>query len=308
VSRTARSAAIVLVALSVGVTAAACGSSRSTSPAASTSAASSSNAPSASTASGSGPADVLSAGSLQDLMDKAVVPDFHAATGYTEVDFSAGSSDLASDIKGKVKQGDVFISASPTVNTTLMGAANGSWVSWYATFATSKLVLGYNVKSKFAADLTTMPWYKVVTLPGFRLGLTPPASDPKGVLAVEALDNTAKSQNVPALTAIGAKTSNQFPETNLEAEVESGQLDAGFFYLAEANSASIPTVALTGVNLAATYTITVLNGAPHPAAADAFVTYLLGPGQADLTKYGFTLSSPITVTGTAPAALSSVLS
>jgi len=257
----------------------------------------------------SGNVDVLSAGSLQDLMEKAVEPGFHSATGYTEVDFSDGSSDLASDIKGKVRQGDVFVSASQATNATLEGSSNGDWVSWYATFATSKLAIGYNPKSKFAADLKTKPWYDVVTMSGFRLGLTPPASDPKGVLAVEALDGTAKARHLPALSSIGKDSSNQFPETNLEAEVESGQLDAGFFYLAEANSAGIPTVPLTGVNLKADYTITVLNKAAHLAAADAFVAYLLGPaGRSEMGRYGFKVVSPPALRGSGvPAALRSVI-
>jgi molybdate/tungstate transport system substrate-binding protein len=307
----------MLVCLALVVTS--CSSSKSSTPASSSAGAPSSAAVAASSPAasasatglpqGTGPVDVLSAGSLQDLMQKSVMGNFNSATGYTLVDFSAGSSTLASDIKGKVKQGDVFVSASQATNATLEGAANGNWVSWYATFATSELALGYNPKSKFAADLKTMPWYDVVTMPGFRLGLTPPATDPKGVLAVKALDTTATAQKLPALTALGTNTKNQFPETNLEAEVESGQLDAGFFYLAEANSANIMTVPLTGVDLKANYTITVLNNAPHPDAANAFVLYLLGAGgQADLAKYGFTMVSPVAVSGTGvPAALSSVI-
>ena len=285
-------AAVVVVVVAVS----ACSSSKKPS--------SSANTPTA-----SGPVNVLSAGSLQPLMQKAITSAFHTSTGYTLSNFSAGSSALASDIKGRIKQGDVFISASPTVNTTLEGAANGDWVSWYATFATSELVLGYDPHSKFANDLKTKPWWQVVTEPGFRLGLTPPASDPKGVLAVKALDTTATAKSLPALHAIGAATGNQFPETSLVAEVESGQLDAGFFYQAEANSANIPTVPLTGVDLKAKYTITVLNNAPHPAAAYAFVSYLLGSGGvAELSKYGFVLTSPITVSGSGvPSQLSGVL-
>jgi molybdate/tungstate transport system substrate-binding protein len=256
-----------------------------------------------------GTVSVLSAGSLLDLMEKAVGPGFHSATGGTVNNFSAGSTDLASDIKGKVKQGDVFISASPKADKSLMGSANGGWVSWYSTFATSKLVLGYNPRSTFAADLKSMPWYDVVTKSGFKLGFTPPATDPKGVLAVEALDQTAKAKSLPALTRLGTETKMQFPETSLEVEVESGQLDAGFFYQAEADSAGIVTVPLTGVDLAAAYTITVLKGAPDPTGATAFVKYLLGSaGQADLNKYGFIVSSPPKLVGTGvPAALTGLV-
>lgn len=301
-------AALTLTACSSNSSGTAASASAPATTAPATSAAAVSAAPAVSSAA-PGNVSVLSAGSLQDLMQKAIIPGFHSATGSTEVDFSAGSSILAADIKGRVKQGDVFVSASKTADEGLMGAAGGNHVSWYATFASSKLVLGYTTKSRFAADLKSKPWYEVVTEPGFRLGLTPPATDPKGVLAVQALEATATAKKLPALKTIATTAKNQFPETSLESEVESGALDAGFFYLAEANSADIPTVPLTGVDLEAKYTITILNTATNPTGAAAFVTYLLGPaGNAAMTKYGFVLASPITVTGTGvPASLTSVL-
>lgn len=257
----------------------------------------------------SGTVELLSAGSLVTVVQKALAPGLKSTSGYTVDNFSAGSKDLAADIKGKVKQGDVFISASPATNATLEGSGNGSWVSWYATFATSQLVLGYNPKSTFAADLKSKPWYDVITEPGLRIGLTPPASDPKGALAVKALSQTATAQKLPALNAIGTKSGNQFPETSLSAEVAAGQLDVGFFYQAEANAANIPTVPLTGVDLKATYTVSVLNHAPHEAAAEAFVTYLLGSsGLAALKKYGFDLVTPVVLSGSGvPASLKSVV-
>jgi len=136
----------------------------------------------------------------------------------------------------------VFVSASPAVNLTLAGPTNGSWVSWYVKFATSPLVLGYNPKSTFAADLKTQPWYKVVTKPGFLLGRTDPALDPKGVLAVQAVNATAKNEKDPSLTSVLSSTATVFPEETLVGRLQSGQLDAGFFYAAEAKAAGIPTV------------------------------------------------------------------
>src|SRR5271169_4606088 len=94
-----------------------------------------SNSPAVTPAKASGPVDVLYAGSLLDLMQRQIGPAFARATGYTVSGFSAGSTALASEIKGGTQQGDVFISASPAVNTTLEGSANGNWVSWYAAFA-----------------------------------------------------------------------------------------------------------------------------------------------------------------------------
>lgn len=257
-----------------------------------------------------GPVNVLYAGSLVNLMEKQLGPAFDGAAGYRFTGFAGGSTALAAQIKGKIHAGDVFISASPTVNTTLEGSANGNWVSWYATYAASPLVIGYNPNSRFAAALKSTPWYQVVTEPGFLLGSTDPATDPKGKLAVEALTTTASTEHVPALNALAASTANIYPEETLVGRLQAGQLDAGFFYSSEATAAHLPTVPLTGLNLKASYTVTVLNRAPDPAGAEAFVAFLLGPtGQAFLKQDGFALSVPPTVHGTGvPAGLSSVLS
>jgi molybdate/tungstate transport system substrate-binding protein len=252
---------------------------------------------------------VLYAGSLVTLMQKQIGPAFKTATGYSFNGFSAGSTALAAQIKGKVRQGDVFVSASPTVNASLEGAANGNWVSWYATFATSPLLIGYNPRSKFAHDLQTKPWYQVVTEPGFLLGRADPATDPKGKLAVEALDNAAATYNLPALKGLAASPAGVYPEETLIGRLQTGQLDAGFFYTSEAKAANIVTVPLVGQALKATYTVTVLNGAPDAAGANAFVAYLLSPtGQSALRADGFELTTPPEVTGTGvPASILSVI-
>ncbi len=246
----------------------------------------------------SGPVDVLSAGSLQDLLQLQVGPAFQQATGYTLTNTSMGSDAIASGIKGGTLQGDVFLSASPAVNTTLEGPANGNWVSWYASFGSSPLVLGYDPSSKFARALKSKPWYDVIDEPGFLIGRTDPTTDPKGVLAVMALDDAAKAHRSPALKGIASSTSNVFPETSLVGQLQAGQLDAGFFYGVEAAAAHIPTIPLTGTSLAGVYTLTGLNRAPHEAAARAFVAFLLGKtGQRILEKNGIVAITPPKVSG-----------
>ncbi len=246
----------------------------------------------------SGPVDVLSAGSLQDVLQQQLGPAFQHATGYTLNDTSMGSNALANGVKGGTLQGDVFLSASPTVNQTLEGAANGNWVSWYASFGSSSLLLGYNPSSKFAGDLRDKPWYDVIDQPGFLIGRTDPATDPKGVLAITALDEAAKAHGLPALKAITSSTSNVFPETSLVGQLEAGQLDAGFFYGVEAAASGLKTVPLSGTKLAAVYTFTVLNRAPHAAAACAFVGFLLGKdGRAILKENGIVSITPPKVSG-----------
>jgi molybdate/tungstate transport system substrate-binding protein len=246
-----------------------------------------------------GDVDVISAGSLNTLMKK-IAPAFHAATGYT-----------LSDIKNGVYVEDVFVSASPTVDKTLEGRANGSWVSWYADFAASPEVLGYDPKSTFATDLRTMPWYKVITMSGFRLGRTDPSQDPGGVLAEKALKETAKAEPTyaSALNKLASESSDVYPEDTEQADIQTGQLDGSFMYEADANSQDSPFVKLTGVSLAGDYTITLLKNAPHPGAADAFIKFLLGSkGQAAMKADHFEIVSPAQVSGSGvPSALKPLL-
>jgi molybdate transport system substrate-binding protein len=257
-----------------------------------------------------GPVNVLYAGSLVDLMENSFGPQFDQATGDHFQGFSAGSNALASQIKDKVRKGDVFISASPSVNAELQGPANGNWVSWYAKFASAPLLIGYNPHSKFAADLKSKPWYQVITQPDFKLGVTDPKIDPKGKLAQQALTEAATTYHDPGLPSTAQRNTTVLPETELVGRLEAGQLDAGFFYSNEATEQKIPTISLGQVHLAATYTATVLNNAPDSAPATAFVQYLLSPaGQALLKKDGLTPMPP-TLSGNpadVPPVLKSVL-
>ena len=295
----------------IGLAAAGCSSSASSSssPAASGSSAAA-TASASSTATGTGAVNVLYAGSLVNLITKQAGPAFQTASGYSVTGAGAGSTALVTDIKGKVYKGDVFISASPTATKTLMGSANGDWVTWYVSFASSNLVLGYNANSKFASVIKSEPWYKAITTPGLKLGFTDPATDPKGKLVAEALTDTAKAKNLPALTTIKDDKGDVFPEETLVARLQAGQLDAAFFYTIEATPVNIPTVALTGEDLKASYTISTLKGAPNEPGAEAFTAYLLGPsGQAVLKQDGFDLITPPKVTGTGvPATVQSALS
>ena len=257
-----------------------------------------------------GALSVLYAGSLVNLMEHDMGPAFARASGYAYEGYGAGSTELVSQIKGGIRYGDVFISASPSANQGLQGSANHNLVSWYATFAKAPLVIGYNPNSQFASDFRSKPWYQVITEPSIRIGRTDPTLDPKGKLTVDALTQAASTLSMPSLAA-ALPTFAVFPEETLVGRLESGQLDAGFFYSNEAKEQNIPTVQLTPVALSATYTVTVLNNAQHAAAGAAFVAYLLGAtGHATLTRHGITVLQP-SLTGDSsavPASLRSLVS
>jgi molybdate/tungstate transport system substrate-binding protein len=272
---------------------------------------------------------VLYAGSLVNLMEKKIGPAFQQATGYPFEGEGKGSTALANEIKGHLRSPDIFISADPAVDKTLMGAANGNYVSWYATFTRTSMVIGYSPKSKFADDLQAAangvkPWYQVLEEPGLRLGRTDPLLDPKGVRTILMMQLAESYYHQPGLTdrILGAPENSAqiFPEEALVSRLGSGQLDAGFFYLNEVKDQNLPYIALpVQINLsdpsmnstyaqasytapktgktqrgaAIVYTITIPSTSKNRAGAIAFVNFLLSTkGQSILTGDGLLAMQP----------------
>jgi molybdate/tungstate transport system substrate-binding protein len=243
---------------------------------------------------GGGTVRVLHAGSLQDLMEKKLGPAFEKATGDGFQHYGTGSTKLAHAIEGGARSGDVYISANTKANKILMPKQE----SWYGVFARSPVVIAYSQKSKFAKALKTKPWYQVVTQEGFKLGTTNPASDPKGKKAQKAIQAVAKKTGKPALAKKIKSHTKQYAETALTTRVQSGQLDAGFFYSVEAKAVNLPTVSIKPADQAATYTVTVLRNAKHKKAGVDFVGFLLAnQGTKILKSSGFKVVRPAKLTG-----------
>jgi molybdate/tungstate transport system substrate-binding protein len=241
---------------------------------------------------------VLYAGSLVNLMEHGVGPAFDKTTGDKFQGFAGGSNGLANQIKGRLRRGDVFISANARVNDDLTGTANGDWVSWYVNFAQSPLVIGYSPSSRFASELKNKPWYEVLQEPGIKIGRTDPKLDPKGALTVQLLDHAEQIYMLPGLAqkVLGAPDNAEQvrPEENLVGRLQSGLIDVGFFYSTETADLKIPAIVLPAeVALSARYTMTVLRDAAHPVAAIKFVDFLLGPqGRAVMQEHGLDIVKP----------------
>lgn len=254
--------------------------------------------------SAAGKVNVLYAGSLVNLMEHGIGPAFDKANGDTFQGYAGGSSGLANQIKGKLRQGDVFVSASPKVNDGLTGTANGDWVSWYITFAQSPVVIGYNASSKFAADLKSKPWYQVLQEPGIKIGRTDPKLDPKGALTVTLMQQAEALYKSPGLSEkiIGApdNPAQVLPEETLVGRLQSGQLDVGFFYSTETADAKIPVITLPPeITPKAVYTVTILHNAPNADGADKFVAFLLGSAGHKVMKEHGLAAQKLTLTGDA---------
>ena len=144
-----------------------------------------------------GSVNVFYAGSLVNLNENLVGPAFASASGYSYLGKGAGSGAIANQIKGKLATPDVVEFADPAVNSTLMGSANGNYVSWYMTFATSQLVIGFDPKSPVAMEFVQvqkhkLPFYKALQQKGLKIGRTDPNLDPKGYRAIWMANLTQK--------------------------------------------------------------------------------------------------------------------
>jgi molybdate/tungstate transport system substrate-binding protein len=242
-----------------------------------------------------GKVNVLYAGSLVNLMEHGIGPAFDKASGDTFQGFAGGSNKLANEIKGKLRQGDIFVSADPELNDSLVGAANGDWVSWYISFAQSPVVIGYSPSSKFATEFKSKSWYQVLQEPGVKIGRTDPKLDPKGALTVKLMDAAEALYRSPGLArrVLGAPENPEqvLPEETLVGRLESGQLDVGFFYSTETKDAKIPAVSLPPeIAPKAVYTVTILQRAANPDGANKFVAFFLGPdGKKIMKEHGLDL-------------------
>lgn len=246
---------------------------------------------------GTGPVDVLYAGSLVAGFAKYITPGFQRTSGFTFAGYPGGSGALASAIQTKVEAADVFVSAAPSADLTLEGASGGNNVSWYSSLGTSPVVIGYNPHSKFAAAFKSKPWATVLRQSGILIGRTDPAIDPKGALTESLLTAEGKKIRDPGLNATvlgSAENPKQiFPESSLVANLQSGQLDAGFFFQSEAVAAGIPYVSTGLKGFDGAYTVTLVNGALHPRAGESFIQYLYSKsGQGYLKRMGIALSKP----------------
>lgn len=240
------------------------------------------------------PVRVLYAGSLVAMMEHAIGPAFDRTSSDTFQGFFGGSKELANQIKGKLRRADVFVSSSPKVNERLMGGANDDWVRWYAAFAQSPVVIGYDPHSRFAHDLQSKPWWQVLAEPGFRLGRYDPKLDPLGALVLRVLDRAETKLHQPGLAARILHNAVILPDGAVLGRLQSGQLDAAFFYSTETAGTRVPPISLPpGIVLQAHYTVTIPRDAPNPAGAARFVGFLFGAdGRALMRQHGLDLVSP----------------
>jgi molybdate/tungstate transport system substrate-binding protein len=236
-----------------------------------------------------GVVSVLYAGSLVWPMGESIKPAL-AAQGIEFHGEAGGSTQLESWIASGQRTPDVFISVDPGLIAKL-----GDKVASSTTFATSELGMGWAGKSNYAyafeaAGKGEMPLLVALAQPGLRIGRTNPAKDPKGQWTIDALTLLLGAPNEKRILGADNNPAQIYPEQELVARIEGGELDAGFMYASEAKDRSFEFMPFPGESSMSDeiqYTLAIMKNAAHPAQAQAFADFILkGQGREILERDG----------------------
>jgi len=252
--------------------------------------------------------DVAYAGSLVTAMERSIGPQFMHSCSCTYNGEGRGSGALVRLIAAGLRHPDIFISADPALMEQLMHPASGPpLITWYASFATSPIVIGYSRKSAFASTIERaahgqLSLAALLETPHLRIGRTDPQVDPKGARTLVTTGRLSRYFHDPALVDT-IRSAPIFPEEDLLVRLESGDLDVAFLYSVESRSRNVPALELpAGTSDGALYAVTVLDHAANKAGAAALVQYILsGPGKSTLQHAELTFF-PSHVTGDRRAA------
>jgi len=280
--------------------------------------------------------NVLHAGSLTNLVQLSLAPAFHAACGATVTDQGGPAVGLADAIKAGSLSGDVYMSADAHVNETLTGPQNGDWVRWYLAFARNQEVISYTPGSRFFTELERarrgeVPWYEVLTEPGFVLGRTDPNTDPGGYFALFVAGLAERYYAIAGLERrlLGSDTNpaQLLAPPAFTTTVSGAVPDATFGYLSSAVDRGLPYIALppqinlSDPRLARFYarvsftnnsgdtfrgapiydSVTVLQRSSDERTAIDFVRLLLGPQGRRFQQFRGFLDTPVLVGGDSSA-------
>lgn len=285
---------------------------------------------------GSGTANVAYAGSLKLLNEQTIGPAFAAKTGYTYQGEGSGSLAVSQEIRAK----EIFPNVFESVGAAPITALQPRFTRWYLSVASSPIVVAYGEHSRFAPQLSAIArgkrplsdLFRLMGQSGFLLGRTNPDTDPQGQAFYEMVELAQSHLHLPKGTVhkvLGAvdNPSQVFAETDLEARLQAGQLDASSAFLSQAVQLHLPYIALPAVinfgspSLSSRYAKAKLtlsdgmtvHGVPlvvdvttightDAAAAHAFITYLLSPaGRHSFKAGGYRLLKPKAYGGALPA-------
>ena len=264
-----------------------------------------------------GPLEVAYAGSMASLMEGPVKA---AATRSLHVELRGqgqGASALAQLIAGGSLLPDVFLSVTPgPMELVLRAGAAANAVPVAAT----RMVIAWSPASRFASQFEAArqgkaAWWQMLQEPGLRFGRTDPATDPQGRNIVFTMMLAAKKYGQPDLVqkVLGPLGNPRQigMETNVQARLQAGELDAASAYRIQPGAFHLPfldlphEVDLSGSDVHArnpeiqlniggktfvpeplVFYAAALKGAKYPVAAEDFVRWLTGAEAQMLFRQG----------------------
>ncbi len=197
------------------------------------------------------PLQVAFAGSMGPLMDRGVKPAIAKSLNAELQGRAQGSSGLANLISAGSIRPDVFISVTPGPMRSVLKAKKAAKA---IPIARTEMVIAYSPKSRFAAafnecgDPRAEQWWAVLESRGLRFGRTDPNTDPQGLNIIFTMQLAAQYYNQPDLTdkVLGPQINPQqiFPEPQMMARLQAGQLDASSAYKSQPAALGLPFVSL----------------------------------------------------------------
>jgi len=228
-----------------------------------------------------GTATIFAAASLSEVFQRAG-REVTKRSGYAYRFHFAGSQQLAAQLE----QG---------APADLFAAADDRWMSYASehelidgsarSFARNRLVVITPVSNPGRVDkLEDLARSGVKVLIGAE-------SVPAGRYARQVLANLSKGSDF-GRRVLGNVVSQEDNVKSIVAKVELGEADAGFVYVTDVSPSLRGRVRAVAIpessNVIADYPMALAHGAANPAAAKAFMDYLLSTdGQALLARYGF---------------------
>jgi molybdate/tungstate transport system substrate-binding protein len=247
------------------------------------------------------------------------------------------SGDMTKDIVQLGQPADVLGVADYSLIPRLMSDQAKPHATWYLGFVSNQITFAYTSHSKGASQLTASNWYQVLAQPGVKIGRSNPAADPSGYQVLQMLQLAQGYYHDPSLAASVLQNSPDSSvaetETSLLAALQSGQIDYLAIYKSNAledhlQYISLPAqINLSDQSMAASYAavsvnagslgtrtakpiiygLTIPSNAPDAVLAQKFISFVLShQGQEIMASNGFTVISPALVSGTPPAALTSL--
>lgn len=199
---------------------------------------------------------------------------------------------------------------------------NPAYAAWYAGIARNAITFVYTDKSKYANEINSDNWYKVLARKGVEIGRSNPDTDPSGYQTVQMLNLAERYYKEPGLEqnvlANAPLANTRDTETSLISALQLGQIDYLAIYRSDALQHHLKFVDLPAqINLSdpagsadykqgiahtkngdlagtpIVYAITIIDDSKNADAAEKYVALLLGPeGDAVMKDNGFGEFSP----------------